>query len=62
MAAMNVPVWRQSKRCDSGACVQVATTADEVLVRDGKDTTGPHIAVSNDQWRLFVRSIQEGKT
>ncbi|NUV90000.1 DUF397 domain-containing protein [Streptomyces sp. KAI-26] len=38
--------WQLSSYTDSGACVEVARPAGEVLVRDSKRRTGPRISIS----------------
>ena len=40
------------------ACVQVATPAPLVAVRDSKDRQGPTLAVSSHDWQVFVRRIK----
>ncbi|WP_250290032.1 DUF397 domain-containing protein [Streptomyces atroolivaceus] len=40
---------------EGGECVEVATTDHAVLVRDSKDVTRPHLAVSPARWARFVR-------
>ncbi|MBT2425238.1 DUF397 domain-containing protein [Streptomyces sp. ISL-112] len=37
--------WQLSSYTDSGACVEVARPAGEVLVRDSKRRTGPRISM-----------------
>ncbi|MFD8062429.1 DUF397 domain-containing protein [Streptomyces cyaneofuscatus] len=39
-------VWQLSSYTDSGACVEVARSPSEVLVRDPKRRTGPRIGRS----------------
>ncbi|MEU3835594.1 DUF397 domain-containing protein [Streptomyces microflavus] len=38
--------WQLSSYTDTGACVEVARPAGEVLVRDSKRRTGPRISVT----------------
>ncbi|MFD6276472.1 DUF397 domain-containing protein [Streptomyces sp. NPDC060209] len=40
---------------DGGECVEVATTARAVLVRDSKDVARPHLTVAPARWAHFVR-------
>ncbi|MFJ8754710.1 DUF397 domain-containing protein [Streptomyces sp. NPDC102441] len=40
---------------DGGECIEVAATGHAVLVRDSKDVTRPHLAVSDPCWAHFVR-------
>ncbi|WP_081236748.1 DUF397 domain-containing protein [Streptomyces viridosporus] len=39
---------------DGAACVEVATTADTVHVRDSKHIPGPHLTFSPHQWTAFL--------
>ncbi|GGJ21442.1 DUF397 domain-containing protein [Streptomyces brasiliensis] len=39
---------------DSGDCVEVATSPITIHVRDSKNTTGPHLALSPTAWTEFV--------
>jgi hypothetical protein len=36
----------------------LAETADRVRVRDSKDPAGPVLAVTRDEWRAFLRTIE----
>nr|MDT0660661.1 DUF397 domain-containing protein [Micromonospora sp. DSM 115978] len=50
--------WRKSTRSnDGGECVEVATSATVVGVRDSKDRTGPMLAFEPAAWTTFVASI-----
>lgn len=51
--------WRTSSRSGGGSCVQVATDAERVLIRDSKDPDGPVLAVSHDAFRGFVAFARE---
>lgn len=50
-------IWVRSSHSsnEGGACVEVATTVDAVLVRDSKDVARPHLAVAPARWAHFVR-------
>lgn len=51
-------IWHTSSYSANGsACVEVATAADVVLIRDSKDRDGPALAVSAPVWRTFLRTI-----
>ncbi|HEY4005225.1 MAG TPA: DUF397 domain-containing protein [Pseudonocardia sp.] len=56
MAAADRPRWRTSSRTDNGEkCVEVAPTADGVLVRDTKDHgAGPVLRYSYREWAEFL--------
>ncbi|RNG31585.1 DUF397 domain-containing protein [Streptomyces botrytidirepellens] len=42
------------------SCVEVAVTEEAVHVRDSKDKTRPHFAVTPDGWVRFVRFAAGG--
>lgn len=44
-----------------GACVEVATIANLVLVRDSKDREGPVLAFTNLEWREFLAGVRRGE-
>jgi hypothetical protein len=52
-------VWHRG-RCDSGACVEVATTGDAVLVRNSADPGGTLVALSRDEWQGFLAEVKDG--
>lgn len=47
--------WRKSTRCDANACVEVAITADRVLLRDSSDPDGRCLALTRAEWVEFLR-------
>jgi hypothetical protein len=54
--------WRKSTRCESGACVEVALTVDQlVAIRNSTDPDGPVLTFSKDAWNAFMKDIQGGK-
>jgi hypothetical protein len=53
--------WRKSSYSGSGNnCVEVASMAAAVAVRDSKNPDGGHLAFDAEDWRAFVRSIKRG--
>ncbi|AEY89682.1 hypothetical protein SHJG_4411 [Streptomyces hygroscopicus subsp. jinggangensis 5008] len=42
------------------SCVEVATTPDQVHVRDSKSLGGPQLAVAPDTWTDFVSYASRG--
>ncbi|MYX15446.1 DUF397 domain-containing protein [Streptomyces sp. SID8374] len=46
--------WQLSSYTDTGACVEVARPAGEVLVRDSKRRTGPRISVTPGSFAAMV--------
>jgi len=55
------PAWRRSRRCDSGACVEVAFDGDEFLVRDGKHPEGPTLSFTPLEWEAFLGGVLDGQ-
>lgn len=52
--------WRTSSYsgANSGNCIEVATTARTVAVRDSEDPHGPVLAFSQPGWQAFTRRIR----
>lgn len=51
--------WRKSSYsgADSGNCVEVASAARTVAVRDSRDPHGPALAFTPAGWQAFTRRI-----
>lgn len=51
--------WRKASRSDhqGGACVEVASVASAVGVRDSKDPDGPKLLVPVAEWQAFMRRV-----
>ncbi len=54
------PTWRTTKRCDTGACVEIGTLGESVLVRSSGDADGICVTLSREQWLEFVAGIKDG--
>lgn len=56
------PAWFKSSYSGTsgGDCVEVATTAATVHVRDSKDTSGPVLRFSPAEWAAFVATATSG--
>jgi hypothetical protein len=54
MADTNGLVWRKSRRCDAGNCVEISMGLERVLVRDSADPDGPWLSSSHDRWIEFL--------
>jgi len=53
--------WSRSSRCADSACVEVAWSGGEVLVRDSKDPDGPVLRFSRGEWAAFVAGVRRGE-
>ena len=52
--------WRKSSYSgdNGGACVEIASSAEAVLVRDTTDRNGPVVTFSLDAWQTFTLTIR----
>ncbi|MEU6846677.1 DUF397 domain-containing protein [Streptomyces sp. NPDC046716] len=62
---MNVsePAWFKSSYSSDSSnpdCVEIAHTPGTTLIRDSKNTTGPHLTVTGTVWAEFVAHAVEG--
>jgi len=47
--------WRRSRfSTHNGACVEVASVTDGILIRDSVDPDGPVLRCSGQAWRAFI--------
>jgi predicted secreted Zn-dependent protease len=53
-------VWHRGIGCDGGACVEVATTGDTVMVRRSAQPDGTPVTLSRDEWQEFLAGVKEG--
>ena len=54
--------WRKSSYSGSGNnCVEVASMAAAVAVRDSKDPDGGHLIFGAGDWEAFIGSIKRGE-
>jgi len=54
--------WRKSSRsAAAGHCVEIATAAAGVLVRDSKDVSGPVLEFGPAGWADFVAGVRGGE-
>ncbi len=55
--------WRKSSYSgNTGNCVEVAITDSVVGVRDSKDSQGPVLVLTSDEWRAFVCGAKAQET
>lgn len=55
-------IWRKSSRSDNGGstCVEVAKNLPGIVgVRDSKDSSGPVLTFSPDEWTTFVNGVKD---
>ncbi len=52
--------WRWSTASGGGNCVEVATRAGAVLIRDSKDPSGAVLSFSPSEWAKFLAGIRAG--
>jgi hypothetical protein len=55
-------VWwhKSSYSSASGQCVEVASVAGAVVVRDSKNLAGPKLVFSRQAWMAFVEGVKAG--
>ncbi|WP_433228769.1 DUF397 domain-containing protein [Actinomadura formosensis] len=53
-------VWRKAFRShdDGDACVEIASSAKFIAIRDSKDPDGPKVVVSHNDFRSFARVVK----
>ena len=53
-------MWRRGVSCEGGACVEVASVGDAVLVRSSADPHGALLSLSRAEWREFLAGAKDG--
>jgi hypothetical protein len=54
--------WRKSSHSgNAGGCVECATEADVIGVRDSKDPDGAVLVFAADRWREFIDGVKHGE-
>ncbi|GAA2890226.1 hypothetical protein Acy02nite_63820 [Actinoplanes cyaneus] len=51
-------IWRRSRRCASGACVEVARNGERFLMRDSKNPEGVPLDFDRDAWEAFLAAVK----
>ena len=54
------PAWHVARHCDNGACVEIGTLGESVLVRSSADPDGECVTFSRGEWRAFVAGVKDG--
>jgi Domain of unknown function (DUF397) len=64
MSSTNDLDWFKSSysSAQGDSCVEVAVTEQAIHVRDSKEVTRPHFAVSRGGWTRFVEFVQAGES
>jgi hypothetical protein len=58
----NALTWRKSTRSGAaGHCVEIASAAAAVFVRDSKDSTGPVLEFGIRGWAEFLTGVRGGE-
>jgi hypothetical protein len=52
-------IWHAGRRCDSGACVEIAALDEAVLVRSSL-APGLTLTVTRPEWQEFLAGAKEG--
>ncbi len=55
--------WRKSSRTNDGgdgACVEVAGLRNDVALRDSKNPSGPVLAITRAEWKVFLGDVRAG--
>jgi Domain of unknown function (DUF397) len=58
--AAGEPTWHVAGRCDSGACVEIGTLGESVLIRSSADPDGSCITLSRREWQVFITDVKDG--
>ncbi len=51
-------VWRKAQRSENGHCVEVASLADGVAVRDSKRPEDQYLSFSRTDWATFLSALR----
>lgn len=51
--------WRRAP-CESGACVEIATLGDTVMMRSSANPGDTPLTMSRDEWREFLAGAKDG--
>jgi hypothetical protein len=62
MTELSNACWYKSTySMGSGNCVETASTASGIAIRDSKDRTGPVLRFSPSEWQAFVAGVKAGE-
>lgn len=55
-------VWRKAQRStNNGACVEIASVAGKIAVRDSKDPAGPILVYTPTEFGAFLDGAKKGE-
>jgi Domain of unknown function (DUF397) len=65
MSSINIDArnvaWRKARRSvANGACVEVGSTTEAIVVRDSVDPAGPKLRYSAWMWQAFIADAKRG--
>lgn len=58
--ALPQPVWSKSPFSSDGNCVEIASFADRILIRNSRAQHGPALVFTLSEWTAFRAGIIEG--
>jgi hypothetical protein len=50
--------WTRSSSCSGGNCVEVASAAGQILVRNSKDPAAGMLSFSAEEWDAFIHAVK----
>jgi hypothetical protein len=54
--------WVKAKRSGAnGQCVEVASTAGHIAIRDSKDPDGPTLVYTSSEFKAFLQGARNGE-
>jgi Domain of unknown function (DUF397) len=54
--------WVKAKRSGSnGQCIEIASAADKIAIRDSKDPDGPILVYTPGEFKAFLHGTQNGE-
>jgi hypothetical protein len=59
--AADAPVWRKSSYTANGNCVEVASFAERILVRNSRAEHGPALVFTQAEWKAFLDGVADGE-
>lgn len=53
-------IWRKSRSCATNACVEVARSGADFVVRDSNEPDGHRLAFGPEEWAAFITVLRRG--